>query len=312
MAKKEVWQTRNEITGAYEDSHPETEASQVVGLAEAIDAGAGIKTQEIFWTLFPKSAAAHNSIYRGKDLTTYFNSGEMSEAIEAETFDDIFPGDYIIKSVTIDGTAYNNVKWLVADLDYHYDRGYKNPDVHHVILIPDIALGSARMNPANTAAGGYQKSEMFKTTIPKYTAGIVNAFGADHILEHSELLTNNMNANAASSAGAGWAGSAYWDWSGKDGATDGSYPWRHDIKVNICNQAMMYGNYPFASSGQEEGDFNKQLAIFRYGKNFVKGSWCWLRDVANAGYFASASGDGYANYTYASYVGGVRPYFLLR
>lgn len=270
------------------------------------------KSKEEWWKLLPKTAAAHNSIYRGKDLTSYFNSGAMSKAIAAGTFDDIFPGDYIIKSVTINGTAYNNVKWLVADLDYHYDRGYKNQDVHHVVLIPENNLGTARMNATNTTAGGYQKSEMFKTTLPKYTTGIVAAFGTDHVLEHSELLTNNMNANAASAAGAGWMGSAYWDWNGKDGATDGSYPWRHDIKVNICNQAMMYGNHPFASSGQEEGDFNKQLAIFRYGKNFTRTYWCWLRDVANAGLFALANNDGYAYTTSASIVGGVRPYFLLR
>lgn len=75
---------------------------------------------------------------------------------------------------------------------------------------------------------------------------------------------------------------------------------------------MMYGNHPFASSGQEEGDFNKQLAIFRYGKNFVKGSWCWLRDVADASTFATALGDGSANSNDASNVNGVRPYFLLR
>ena len=75
---------------------------------------------------------------------------------------------------------------------------------------------------------------------------------------------------------------------------------------------MRYGNHPFASSGQEEGDFNKQLAIFRYGKNFVKGSWCWLRDVANASDFAYAGGDGNATGSRASTVYGVRPYFLLR
>ena len=75
---------------------------------------------------------------------------------------------------------------------------------------------------------------------------------------------------------------------------------------------MMYGNHPFASSGQEEGNFNKQLAIFRYGKNFVKGSWCWLRDVATASDFANAYGDGAAGTNGASHVNGVRPYFLLR
>lgn len=40
MALKETWQSYNETTKQYETSHPETEVSQVVGLAAAIEAGA--------------------------------------------------------------------------------------------------------------------------------------------------------------------------------------------------------------------------------------------------------------------------------
>ena len=263
---------------------------------------ANLKTQ-LLAELLPKTAAAHNSIYRGKDLTSYFNSGGMSTAIAAGTFDDIFPGDYITKSVTIDGTTYSNVKWLVADLDYHYNRGSLNKTTHHVVLIPENNLGKSYMNSTNTAANGYQGSYMWGTVIPKYVTGIVNAFGSDHVMEHSELLTNAMNANAASPAGPGWSGVAYFNWSAS--------PWA-STKVNIPNQAMMYGHAPYASSGEDTGDCNKQLAIFRYGQNFATSAWCWLRDVAGATGFAYACGDGSAHYSYASYVYGVRPYFLLR
>lgn len=40
MALKETWQSYNETTKQYETSHPETEVSQVVGLAAAIETGA--------------------------------------------------------------------------------------------------------------------------------------------------------------------------------------------------------------------------------------------------------------------------------
>jgi hypothetical protein len=48
--------------------------------------------------IFPKydNAGAHNSIYRGKDLTSYFDSGEMSTAIANGTFANIYPGDYMV------------------------------------------------------------------------------------------------------------------------------------------------------------------------------------------------------------------------
>lgn len=272
--------------------------------------------------IVPKTAAAHNALCRGKDLTSYEANGGMAAAIKAATFDDIFPGDYIIKSVTIDGNTYRDVKWIIMDLDYHYNRGYGSWDdsegnttynyaVHHVVLMPEHYLFNAPMNTSDTTAGGYQASYMFKTIIPKVNAGVLNAFGKAHVLTHDEILTNNMDANAASSAGAGWMGSAYYDWSGDDdGDTTGVYPWRHDIQCNIPNQAMMYGNSPFASSGFEQGTCNKQLAYFRYSQNFDKNNWCWLRDVANDSNFANVSFYGYAIYNVSSYSLGVRPYFF--
>ena len=271
--------------------------------------------------IVPKTAAAHNALCRGKDLTSYEANGGMAAAIKAATFDDIFPGDYIIKSVTIDGNTYSNVKWIIMDLDYHYNRGYgnwkdsegnttANYTVHHVVLMPEHHLFNAQMNSSNTTAGGYQACDMFKTIIPKVNAGVLNAFGKAHVLMHDEILTNKMNPNAASSAGSGLTGSAYWDWSGYDGDTTGLYPWRHDIQCNIPNQAMMYGSSPFASSGFEAGDCNKQLAYFRYGQNFDRNSWCWLRDVSSGSIFADAYSIGFADYVDASYSGGVRPYFF--
>lgn len=75
---------------------------------------------------------------------------------------------------------------------------------------------------------------------------------------------------------------------------------------------MIYGNAPFASSGRDTYDCNKHLASFRYGQNFTRDYWCWLRDVASAFSFALAGDNGEAaDCIYASYVGGVRPYFLL-
>lgn len=292
--------------------HQATDSSKITDWNNAVKSSVtseDIKS-ELLKVILPSTAAAHNSIYRGKDLTAYWDSGDMSKAIKAGTFDDIFPGDYIIKSVTVDGKAYNNIKWIVGDLDYFLHRGVTETAEHHLILFPENNIGTAQMNSTNTTANGYQGSDMWKNVIPKYTTGIVNAFGSDHVLEHDELITNAMNANAASAAGAGWMGSAYWNWAGSYGKTDGSYPWVK-VKVNIFNQAMMFGNHPFASSGQEEGNCNKQLAAFRYGQNFTRAYWCWLRDVASADIFAGATNDGYALTYYASDVGGVRPYFLL-
>ena len=259
--------------------------------------------------IIPQSAAAHNAFYRGKDLTDYFASGEMSKAIAAGTFADIFIGDYIKKSATIDGTEYKDVIWRVGDLDYNYGRGYTNQNVHHILMVPDIALGTAKMNSSDTTTGGYQSSAMWTTTIPKYVAGIQNAFGSDHVMEHMELLTNNMDPNNRSASVPAWSGMACNDWS-KGSTGKNGQPWATVI-VNIFNTIMTFGS-PLGSSYQMDYSCNKQIALFRLSQNFVTGTWCWLRDVAISSGFVSVSGDGHAGGDSASLAGGVRPYFLLR
>ena len=72
----------------------------------------------------------------------------------------------------------------------------------------------------------------------------------------------------------------------------------------------MYGHAPCASSGFDTGECNKQLAYFRYGQNFDRSYWCWLRDVSATTYFAYANSNGGATANSASFVGGVLPYFL--
>ena len=254
----------------------------------------------------------HNSFYRGKDLTTYFTSGEMSKAIAAGTFMDIFPGDYITMTVTVDGTTYSNVKWIVGDIDYHYKRGWRENSStygdsngqtteHHVLMFPEGVLGSHYMNSSNVTTGAYIGSAMWTTYIPLYVTGIQNAFGTSHVLGHNEALTNSMGNNLASSAGAGWVGSSNnWAW----------YP----VLANLFNEPMVYGTTSFSSSGCDVGDCNTQIAAFRLNKamSFVRNSWYWLRAVASASDFCGANFGSRADKLLASSVCAVRPYFLLR
>ena len=258
-------------------------------------------TDMFFNNVIPQSAAAHNSIYRGKDITNYFSSGEMTKAISAGTFVNIFPGDYITKTVVVNGTTYSNVKWIVADLDYFLHRGDTETTAHHVVMVPENNLGTSYMNSSDTTSGGYQGSYMWKTTMPLYATGITNAFGSSHVLTHRERLTVAVDNNSYSGAGGLGNGATVW----------GSGEWT-DVTANIMNEVMLYGHAPMASSGRDTYDCNKQLAVFRYGQNLTRTYWCWLRDVASSVYFALANSRGGADCRSASSVGGVRPYFLLR
>ena len=246
--------------------------------------------------------AFHNSIYRGKDLTSYFASGEMSQAIANGTFKDIYIGDYIIKPITIAGTVYN-VKWLVADFDYFLGSGDSSCDAHHIVLIPDVTVEvNVSMNDTNDTTGAYIASKMWTEKMPQYAEAIKAAFGEAHVVKHGELLTNAMNATSPSTAGAGWVGSSTnWTWV--------------DVLVNIPNEPMIYGGTVFGSSAFDVGNATKQLALFRFRNFSIGRKWFWLRAVASASGFCVADSGGVAYYydaAHRSSGGGVCPYFLLR
>ena len=247
------------------------------------------------------NAGAHNALYRGKDITAYWDSGEMAKYIANGTFIGIYPGDYIVKSVTVDGTTYSNVKWIVGDLDYYLHRGDTETTDHHVLIFPQSPIGTAQMNTTDVTTGGYKGSKMWTTTIPLYVTAIQNAFGSTHILSHRELLTKSINTTIASGAGAGWVGcSNDWEWT--------------SVLVNLFSENMVYGGRVLASSFFDVGECNSQISSMQLDEStsFSRTGWYWLRSVASSANFCIARNYGYADGAYASASDGlVRPYFLL-
>lgn len=261
-------------------------------------------------------AAHQNGIYRGADLTAYWNSGLMSTNIQSGKFVGIHIGDYITKSVTLPAITYtdkagteqtqaaqtfNNVKWYVAAIDPHIHCGDTETTAHHVLLIPASTLQrNVKMNPTNDTTGAYTGSDMWRVHMPNWANAIKTAFGSGHVLKHRELLANAINATAPSGAGAGWVGTASgWAWT--------------DVEVNIPNEQMIYGGRVWGS-GFDGGNFPHILPLYALKCRHIDDrSWFWLRAVASASNFADAGGTGDAGCFGASGSGGgggVRPYFL--
>lgn len=300
-AEKATLYRYDKESGKYILYHPETEVSQIVDFNAGVKDG--VLTEDIksalLQKILPDSAASHNSLYRGKDLTSYWNSGEMSKAIKAGTFDDIFPGDYVTKAIAVNGITYN-VKWIVGDLDYHLGMGDTETTEHHVLMFAESSIFNARMCSANDTTGGYKGSEMFTTTLPKVSNAIKLAFGTGHVLNHRELLSNAVSKTIESGAGAGWTGaSTNWEWT--------------NIDANLFNEVMVYGTRALSSSLYDVGEGNSQIAAFRMNHSLIDGrrTWNWLRSVASATGFAGSGGNGASYGSNASGAGGgVRPYFL--
>lgn len=239
------------------------------------------------------SAGAHNAIYRGKSLGSTVTTAQYA-AIKAGTFDDLYIGDYW----TIGGVNYR-----IAAFDYYLNSGDTNCTTHHVVIVPDTCLYNAQMHntssggwesgAANTTAGGYVGSDMYKSNLEQAKTTIKSAFSG-HVLKHRIYLTNAV-ANGRASGGA-WC----------------------DSEVDLMCEQMVYGNgifSPVSDGSNVPGNYRvekSQLPLFQHEPSRIcnRATW-WLRDVITASYFAFVGGNGYADYYGASDSFGVRPAFCI-
>lgn len=234
------------------------------------------------------NAGAHNAIYRGKDITSKFYDGTLSQQIAAGTFDDIFIGDYIIGQKS-------GRKYLVSDINYRLHTGDVECTKPHVLMIPEKIMGTAMMNDTNITTGGYVGSKMYTTNLTPFKTIIKNDFGTNHILKHKELLTNAV----ADGKSNGWA-------------------W-YDSEIELMNESMVYGHNAWGSHhGFETGIDKSQLSIFKHRQDLAvalndsnQRYWYWLRDVVSSSNFAHVSHGGNAANLGAAGSCGVRPAFLI-
>ena len=239
------------------------------------------------------NAGAHNAIYRGKSLGSTVTTAQYA-AIKAGTFDDLYIGDYW----TIGGVNYR-----IAAFDYYLNSGDTNCTTHHVVIVPDTCLYNAQMHntssggwesgAANTTAGGYVGSDMYKSNLEQAKTTIKSAFSG-HVLKHRIYLTNAV-ANGRASGGA-WC----------------------DSEVDIMCEQMVYGSgifSPVSDGSNVPANYRvekSQLPLFQHEPSRIcnRAAW-WLRDVIAASSFVFVGGHGNADYHPVSYSLGVRPAFCI-
>lgn len=226
-------------------------------------------------------AAAHNCIYRGKNLGTSVTA-EQYAVISSGKFTDLYIGDYWV---------INGVTYRIAAFDYYYNCGDTNFTKHHVVIVPDTSLYKAQMNTSNVTTGGYTGSAMYKSNLAQAKTTIKAAFGSAHVLTKRELLTNAVNGNTPS----GWA------WFNSD--------------VELMNEVQAYGSVAWGAhdgNGYNVASGDGQFPLFMFDRTKLHNREdYWLRDVASATNFSVVGSGGGASYYDASHSCGVRPAFCI-
>ena len=235
------------------------------------------------------TAGYHNSIFRGKDITSYYTDGSLYTRISSGKFTNLYVGDYIVA---------NGVNWRIAGFDIYYGWTVQNTP-HHAVIVPDTKLATARMNATNVTTGGYVGSEMYTTTLPSVLSDYITPVFSSHVLEYGNLLTNTVDTTRYNRSGVASGASSNWAW--------------YTRKLDLMNENQVTGGTEWSSSGYETGSDNIEFPLFRLRPEFVnkEGYWYWLRSVVDGGSFAQISASCNSTYTNADGVGGVRPYFYI-
>lgn len=235
--------------------------------------------------LIAPNAGAHNSIYRGKYLGTTVTAAQYA-AISAGTFEDLYIGDYW----TIGGVNYR-----IAAFDYYWNCGDNAIPPHHAVIVPEKNLYNAVMNDTDATTGGYYGSKMYTTGLTQAKTTINTAFGAAHVLNHRQFLTNAVS-NGRPSNGS-WC----------------------DSTVELMTEQNVYGGKVFgtACDGTNVPALytidKSQYPLFAMNPAMLNTrETYWLRDVITAAAFAHVATDGSAGGNSASAACGVRPAFSIK
>ena len=268
--------------------------------------------------------ALRRNTYRGKDITSLWQSGDLYTQISNGTFADIYVGDYILsnKTATADDQS-RPIVWLIADLDNYMNQGSPLLTKHHATIIPSYMLEQDRMNETNSTlagagglegVGGYKGSEMYQTTLNNiYTQYIAPDFckvETDcHIITYRNLVSTNVEDGSSNQYGHNTGASSAWEWD--------------DRKLDLMSEVNVYGTTVWSSSGYDIGLDNRQYAIFQLRPELISQGisgisgvstgeyWYWLKAVTSSLYFAYVDYFGHASGNRGSNLGGVRPRFLI-
>ena len=270
--EKAKYNVPTKVPGQYITIHYETDIGQITDL----------------------TGLSHNGIYRGKNFGTFTSLSAVEQflsdhGVSTGLFNDLYIGDYFKIQ---DGTY--NVEWEIAGFDTYLHKGDSDFATHHLALIPKTNLTTSKMNDTNDTTGGYYNSYMHQSVIPTIDTNLATILG-NHLLSRRALLSNAMNKDLTSGAGAGWMGSTTgWDW--------------YTVKSCLMSEVAVYGSKVFSSSFLDIGEDCERLPIFQFKGHSHTREWFWLRAVASASSFAGAHDNGLATNYHASFAdGGVRP-----
>lgn len=258
------------------------------------------------------NAGFHNSLYRGKDITSYWTDGSLWDRIQGtngrKLFEDLYVGDWFSTGThSINGVSADQC-FMIGGFDFRRGVGANNVTKHHIVPVACNATGtdtralfSGQMYAEVPFTGAYQGSIVHPLFLPDGAVSTdLKAIFGSHLLQSSELISTANNSNGYGRYGSASGVSTSWAWV--------------DVCGILMSEVEVYGSIVWSSSGYDGGMSSRgQLPLFRLRPDLIssRSDAFWLRDAASAYSFAAAGGGGFANDFPATHSLGIRPRFLI-
>lgn len=238
---------------------------------------------DVFDNVIMDNYAAHNSIYRGKNLGTVVTQKQWDDMGNG-SFEDMYVGDYWTRN----GTVYR-----IAHINYYRNSGDTNVPPNHLTLVPDVTFYNHAMNDTNTTEGGWTGSKLYTEGLTQ-ARNKINTDFAGHVVTLRKCLCNAVTNGEASAAA--WT----------------------DVDIDLMNEIMVYGTITCGRSvagalNRNVGTEKSQLALFQHKPDLInKRTYIWLKDIVSATNFACVNSAGGASAYGASNAFGVLPVFSIK
>lgn len=260
------------------------------------------KNKAIEEIVMGRNIGSHNSLFRGKDLTS-IGIDEICNRITSGTFDDLYIGDYFVSSIVSPSGESESVINVLTEFDTLYNTGDTSLLRHHAVIVPRYCFNTkAKMNES-VNFNGYANSGMKNTILPQYAEAINYALRG-HLISYRSYETNAINSNTKSGRYTGNIGAA------------SACGW-YDETLELLSETDVFGTLVTSSSAFESGINRTQLAYFSHNpsgiisnKNNTRVDW-WLRNFSAYQYCAYVNASGIISMTTPTNVLGVRPKYII-
>lgn len=226
----------------------------------------------------------HNSIFRGKNLTSVYTFGEVSQIVASGSFNDLYIGDYF--NTNVNGV---DIRLTIAgfNLFKREDDSMTKIDQNHIVMVCDCVNTTAL--PIITFEDGYYSIQ--DNLLGTFANNLKTSIGSSHVYTHYQDLSSWIEYGEVSSLSSKL------------------------VDCCLMTEINVFGTQIYDNIGLDAGFPSVQFPLFRLNPSEIcrEKKPYWLRNISDINKYCRVQASGMAGVNnYTSTTNYIKPYFLFK